>query len=284
MDSPPAPPIRRSSPRWARVLSVIGMILFGIAALLASGAAMLGFLLGGGYELHVRLEDPKRVADAIGAVGGDHLHTMSFLAWCLLISGIVTAVAGLMRSRPWVGTGLTAMAMLGGVLALGTPYANTQFDQTMAHAQQTLADAAALEPRPATIPQPTPLTPPPPSLDDTTAGVRDMIARTFEVAVGDVVDERGLVLTAETVQLAGTACDEHLTTPGAVIRFQTNDNRSSLTHILAAWDEAGYLPDRATQLDIRYSEELPVEHMEIRDRTTIDGMLHMVIRGQCSAP
>jgi len=42
--------------------------------------------------------------------------------------------------------------------------------------------------------------------------------------------------------------------PGSVrgeifLEFTTVDNARSLTRILAAWDDAGYLPDRATRVN-----------------------------------
>ena len=66
------------------------------------------------------------------------------------------------------------------------------------------------------------------------------------------------------------------------LTFRTGDNAASLVRILAAWDSAGYMPDRAMQEDFRYSTELPIERMRIRDSTTIDGMLHLKLETACA--
>ncbi|MDR7183703.1 hypothetical protein J2X85_000726 [Microbacterium trichothecenolyticum] len=36
------------------------------------------------------------------------------------------------------------------------------------------------------------------------------------------------------------------------------------------------------QEDIRYSTTLPVERLSIRDKTTIDGLLHLSIQSACA--
>ena len=63
--------------------------------------------------------------------------------------------------------------------------------------------------------------------------------------------------------------------------MRTHDNAVSLERILAAWTAEGYASDRAIQIDIRYSESLPVESLSIRDSSTIDGMIWMQILSQC---
>jgi hypothetical protein len=266
-------------------LSVTGMVMFALAALLASVLAALGFALSGPYDMSEQLEDPRRVASAIGRLAGDHLSILRFLTWCLLTSAVVTTIAGLARRRAWVGTGLATTTLLAVVLSVGTAHAHSALDAAMVRADRTLTDAAALEPPPAPIPPPTPdPPPPPPSVAETADGVRDMIAKTFDASVGPDKDDRGVTLAADDTELVATRCDGELVSPGVVLRFQTNDNRSSLVHILSAWDAAGYQPDRAIQADLRYSDQLPIERMEIRDRTTTDGMLHLVIQGRCSSP
>ncbi|MGB4778596.1 hypothetical protein [Microbacterium sp.] len=55
-----------------------------------------------------------------------------------------------------------------------------------------------------------------------------------------------------------------------------------LAGMVAVWDDAGYLPDRAMQEDIRYSPTLPVARMAAKDSTTIDGVLHVEIESACA--
>lgn len=111
-----------------------------------------------------------------------------------------------------------------------------------------------------------------------------MIAASFDAAGGEVRDASGVDLDAATLSLPFAPCDVPDSTRAEVaLEFTTPDNARSLTRILAAWDDAGYLTDRAMQTDIRYSEDLPLAKMAIRDSTSIDGMLHMAVTSACVA-
>lgn len=136
------------------------------------------------------------------------------------------------------------------------------------------------DPTPTPSPAPTPAATSPEQIED---AVRTMIAASFDAAGGEVRDATGIETDAGTLSIPFASCD----VPGAEraevsLQFATADNARSLTRILEAWDDAGYLPDRAMQSDIRYSETLPIAQMTIRDRTTIDGLLHMTITSACA--
>ncbi|MFK4760715.1 hypothetical protein ACI3KS_07250 [Microbacterium sp. ZW T5_45] len=137
-------------------------------------------------------------------------------------------------------------------------------------------------------PPPTPTPTPTPTRavvrqDQIVDAVRTMIAASFDAAGGEVRDATGNELDAATLSVPLAPCDVPGTERAEVsLQFATADNARSLTRILEAWDDAGYLPDRAMQSDIRYSETLPVAQMTIRDRTTIDGLLHMTITSACA--
>ena len=133
-------------------------------------------------------------------------------------------------------------------------------------------------------PAPTPSTPTPPTIEESQQSVKLMAAMSLGAADGVVQDENDQVFDLDAVQATSAACDGSGARVTLTLAFQTADNAASLARILAAWDTAGYLPDRAIQEDIRYSESLPTEKMSIRDRTTIDGLIHMQITSRCSTP
>ncbi len=130
-------------------------------------------------------------------------------------------------------------------------------------------------------------TPPPPPVyttDEARAGVAEMVAASLAATVGPARNATGVVIDAQELGLVTTACGENGTRIGVGLEFTTDDDAASLTRILQVWDAAGYSPDRAMQEDIRYSETLPIEKMSIRDSTTIDGLMHLSVASQCSAP
>ena len=131
-------------------------------------------------------------------------------------------------------------------------------------------------------PAPTPSTPTPPTIAGSQQSIEEMAAMSLSAAVGVVQDENGQVFDLDAVQATSAACDETGARITLTLAFQTADNAASLGRILAAWVKADYLPDRAIQEDIRYSDSRPVETMSIRDKTTIDGLIHMQITSRCS--
>jgi len=62
------------------------------------------------------------------------------------------------------------------------------------------------------------------------------------------------------------------------------DRRPRLTAyaaILAAWDAEGYAKDRAMQEDLRGNS---VVRLSARDRSSIDGLLHVSLTTECRVP
>lgn len=144
--------------------------------------------------------------------------------------------------------------------------------------------AASCEPVAAPDPAPPSPTPTPPaalSLRNAEESLRDMAGRSLVVAVQPVLDASGASIDLDAAQPVSVDCEEGGARLTRSLDFITGDNGRSLEQILALWDGAGYLPDRAMQQDIRYSETLPIERMSIRDTTTIDGLLHLVITTRC---
>lgn len=129
-----------------------------------------------------------------------------------------------------------------------------------------------------------PTTPPSPlALPGTRADVVEMLRRSLAASVGPVRAADGTAIIPEAVPLSTSACGTDGSASSLSLEFQTSDNAATLTQLLRVWDAAGYLPDRALHEDIRYSLDLPIQTMRIRDSTSIDGLLRIRIVGRCSA-
>ena len=100
-----------------------------------------------------------------------------------------------------------------------------------------------------------------------------MAALTVDAAEGTAVDATGSPVRPPAA--SELPCDG---TTGVELVFATDDNAASYAAILGAWSAAGYAPDRAMQEDIRDDGTV---RLSARDRTTIDGMLHLRIGGPC---
>lgn len=108
---------------------------------------------------------------------------------------------------------------------------------------------------------------------DTRERVAAMAALTVDAAEGTAVDATGSPVRPPAA--SELPCDG---TTGVELVFATDDNAASYAAILGAWSAAGYAPDRAMQEDIRDDGTV---RLSARDRTTIDGMLHLRIGGPC---
>ena len=134
------------------------------------------------------------------------------------------------------------------------------------------------------IPDPTTPTEPSPVTSAEAETARDaMVRRSLDAAVGPVEDAAGTAADQAVFPMTTVACDENGAQTTTVLDLRTADNARSLEQILAEWDNAGYLADRAMQEDLRYSDSLPIERMSIRDTTTIDGLIHLRITTRCTA-
>ncbi len=102
-----------------------------------------------------------------------------------------------------------------------------------------------------------------------------MAALTVQAAQGTTVDAGGSPVRAPSA--SELPCDGRT---GVDLAFSTDDNAASYEAILAAWDAAGYSSDRAMQEDLRYDG---VVRLSARDRTTIDGLVHVSLTAECRA-
>lgn len=120
------------------------------------------------------------------------------------------------------------------------------------------------------------------SMGEVDAAIRDLVPASFAASIGKVVDGSGVPIDSSAVIPITAPCPAGVGTRQELsIAFSTDDNARSLAQILGVWDAAGYDSDRAMQEDIRYSETLPIERMSMRDKSTIDGMLHMTVVSAC---
>lgn len=103
--------------------------------------------------------------------------------------------------------------------------------------------------------------------------VAAMAATALDAAVGPATDSAGSPLTLPSA--TDLPCDG---TTGLDLSFTTADNAVSYAAILAAFDAAGYAADRAMQEDLRSNG---VVRLSARDRSSIDGLLHLSLTAEC---
>ncbi|MFF7682987.1 hypothetical protein ACFZA2_09495 [Microbacterium sp. NPDC007973] len=116
---------------------------------------------------------------------------------------------------------------------------------------------------------------PAPLLGDTRAEVARMVQVTLDAATAPVRDADGAFVEAPAA--SDLPCDG---TTGIALVFATGDNSASYASILAAWDAEGFSADRAMQEDLR---DNGVVRLAARDRSTIDGLLHLSLTAPCRA-
>lgn len=159
---------------------------------------------------------------------------------------VVCALGGaLMRRRRWMWVGVACSVLFAFTLLFVTISGPAQLDRLVERATAAVSQAAA---------------------------------------VGPVTDTNDVAVNLAAVVPKSAACGDSGSEASVQLDFRTGDNAQSLDRILAAWDSAGYAPDHAMQEDLRYSATLPIAKMIIRDSTTIDGLIHMDLVGQCAAP
>lgn len=260
-----------------RILHIIAGIVVCTAVAALGIVALLTALFSttSGYDDSTRTGADEIATLTDAATGLITMSTVLFAA--LLALALIAIVAALKRRMPWVVlTGTCALLLLFAQLAvLG---ANTRLEEIAARATM-LADA----PTPSTPAAP-PSDPPaePITVDDARAELTRMLTATFEASVSPVVTGDGAPATADSISPVASPCGDAGTRLTASVEFRTDDNAASLAAILTSWDDAGYAPDRAIQEDLRYSTTLPIARMSIRDRSTIDGLLHMEIESTCA--
>jgi hypothetical protein len=190
------------------------------------------------------------------------------------------AVVGARLRRPrWMWVGIACGALFAVTLLVVTVSGPVRLERLVERANAAVVNGPAVEP-----PSPRPSPPPTFTSTEVRAAIQKMAAVSQAAAVGPVTDATGVpVNLAEAVPVAA-ACQDSGSEVTVTLDFRSGENARSRERILAAWDAAGYAPDRTMQEDVRYSRTLPVASMSLRDSTTIDGLIHMDIVGQCSIP
>jgi len=254
------------------VLAAVAVV--GGTVVLSAGALLVALLAGdAGYSDPVTAGGWLRV---IAASTWVLLHTSATLAVALLVTCLITVIGGLRRYVGWTVTGGVCSALL--ALALvAVSFGGDQVRALVDRATAAIGGTPVVAPLPSPTPSPEPLT-----VDEARAATVDMLSVTIAAAVMPVTTADGYPPIADASQLQAAPCGESGVRSAIAFELSTGDNAASLPAILAAWDAAGYLPDRAMQEDIRYSATLPVERMSIRDTTTIDGFLHVSIQSACA--
>jgi hypothetical protein len=193
---------------------------------------------------------------------------------------VACALIGLrLRKSRWMWVGIACSALFAFTLLLVTMSGPSQLGRLVERA------TAAIENGPAVEPTPLRQTPPPQfTAQYVRSAIQEMAAVSLKAAVKPVTDANGAAIDLAEIVPKSAACEDSGSRVSAQLDFRTGDNAKSLDRILAAWDSAGYAPDRAMHLDIRSSATLPVGTMTIRDSTTIDGLIHLSLDGQCATP
>lgn len=197
----------------------------------------------------------------------------------LMVTAAFTLVGARLRRSRWMWAGIVCCALFALTLLVVTVSGPARLDRLIERANAAIENGPAVSP-----PYAGPPVPPLFTAQDTRSAIRKMADASQIAAVGPVTDTDGVAVSlAETVPKSA-ACNDSGSEVSVNLDFHTGDNAQSLDRILAAWDKAGYAPDRAMQEDIRYSATLPIASMTIRDSTTIDGLIHLYIVGQCAIP
>lgn len=266
-------------------MSMIATVVFaafaipGSVVLCLGALATIAFGMGCGYSCPTT---PAGWVSMMATSARSYVGTVVILSGVFALSAIIVVIAIRVKSSTWLAIGGTFATMF----ALTLTFVSVNGSSVM----NGLADLAAKEVRLSSVdafrfipaPVPTP-TPPPLTADEVRARMREMIAITLD-ASGTVFGADRQMLTVDSVDIVAGACNESGSALWAELSLRGEDNAAILQRILAAWDEAGFAPDRAIQQDIRYSDDDPVETMTIRDKTTIDGLVHMSIAGRCAVP
>ena len=257
-----------------RVLGVLlAVAVVGGTLVLCAGAFLVGVLADDtGYS------EPRTAAEwmqAIDRATSALMFATGTLAVALLVTCLIAVAGAAGRRTSWTVVGVVCSALL--ALALVSVTVSGQVEALVARASAAVGSAPAAAPIPPSAPAPDPLT-----IDEAREEMLAMLSTTIDAAAAPVTTADGSPPAADASQLQAAPCGEAGSRLALTTELATADNAASLAAILAAWDAAGYLPDRAIQEDIRYSTSLPVERLSIRDRTTIDGLIHLRIESACA--
>ncbi|MBO3662916.1 hypothetical protein [Microbacterium stercoris] len=235
--------------------------------------------------------NPVRILDLVASGFRADVTLLGAAGLLVLAGAAVITVGALTRSATWLGTGITVTVifalLFGGLLALfgvATAHTADRAESAMKRSATARVQESAREFGPLLPPKPAEPVNPLPGAEKVRTEIRRMVAASFNAASGAVVDEAGAPLRPAAVAFSSAACGETGVAVQLHLAFRTHDNAASMGRILAVWDEAGYAPDYAMHEEIRYSDSRLIERMGLRDRTTIDGLIHMSIVGACATP
>ncbi|MDR7187603.1 hypothetical protein J2Y46_000419 [Microbacterium sp. BE35] len=266
--------IRRVLRSVGRVFGVVlAVAVVGGTLVLCAGALLVGVLADDtGYR------EPRTAVEwmqAIDRAASALMFAAGALAVALVVTCVIAVAGAFARRTSWSVIGVVCSGLL--ALAIVGVGVSGQVESLVARAVSAVGNAPAVAPIPSPSPAPDPLT-----VDDARQEMLAMFSTTIDAAAAPVTTADGSPLIVDAAQLQAAPCGEVGSRLALTTELATADNAASLDAILAAWDAAGYLPDRAMQEDIRYSATLPVERLSIGDTTTIDGLLHVSIQSACA--
>ncbi|MFT3797948.1 hypothetical protein [Microbacterium sp.] len=266
MDAATQPIDRPARRRAATVGFVLGAI---VVCLTATGLFLLTALIAvfSGPFASVDRTLGRRIL-AVGTMGTNAVQCAAILLVAVLVSlGIVWA-GRRWKSLRWTIVGAFSTVVMLGAFALLTSVMSDRIGHEAAGAADAADAAIAAATGPAASPAPIGPEPAPTadalSYDEARAEFDRMLDLTLSAVPSGPVDADGSVLLASDIDVTVGACNETGANNTAVFTLaaRNGDNAAALTAILAAWDAAGYLPDRAMQTDIRYSPTLPIERAD----------------------
>tara|TARA_Y100000114_G_C11760846_1_gene329589 strand:+ start:1011 stop:1832 length:822 start_codon:yes stop_codon:yes gene_type:complete len=268
--------VRSTTPRVAtRAIKALAILTLVIGTIVLCGATVLFVMLSGdiGYDKPVTaagwLEEIAEAASAKSAAP-------AILSMTLIVVCVIIAITIWRRSVEWLAAGLVCGVLLSGSLVI-VAWGDDNVDRLTEMATSAIGNTPAILPPGGTTPAPDPLTVTQ-ARDETTR----MLRATIEASAPPLRTPEDVPVTVHQTPVSAVPCGEAGARLTVDLAFSTGDNAASLTHILAAWDTAGYLPDRAMQVDLRYSTALPIERMSIRDSTSVDGMIHLTLESACA--
>lgn len=201
-----------------------------------------------------------------------------------LVSTIAGRVSGNNAHQPFAAGDYTATRNGSTLLVRYRPNPGGTAVQLFVPAVVDRESACGLtDPDPGGRPQPSasaapPLTPS--AMDDE---IRRLVDASLSASTGAAVDAGGAPIDPSTVTPVRAPCTHGSGVQLQVdLAFRTDDNAASVVRILEVWDDAGYSADRSMQEDIRYSASNAVARMSIRDKTSVDGLVHLTIVSACT--
>ena len=258
-----------------RAIKALAILTLVVGTIVLCGATVLFVMLSGdiGYDKPVTaagwLEEIAEAASAKSAAS-------AILSMTLIVVCVIIAIAIWRRSVEWLAAGLVCGVILSGSLVI-VAWGDDNVDRLTEMATSAIGNTPAILPPGGTTPAPDPLT-----VTQARDEITRMLRATIEASAPPLRTPEDVPVTVHQTPVSAVPCGEAGARLTVDLAFSTGDNAASLTHILAAWDTAGYLPDRAMQVDLRYSTALPIERMSIRDSTSVDGMIHLTLESACA--